>query len=346
MQYAHTASEAQQIAEKASLRVKKAGLPLVPFMFELWYAYYSKSRPDIIKAVDGALAVGDELTFELCVDLYDRYLSQTRQAEFVRQAGDSLNRTLTDVSGMVEGAKNATSDYGTSLSQITGKLSKTKDPNELANVLNHVISDTDRMINQNKVLEDQLDKTVKETLRLKRDLEEVQKEALTDGLTGLSNRKSFDRDIRRTAGEAMDEGQPFSLLMMDIDHFKSFNDNYGHPVGDQVLRLVARTLIDGVKGRDVAARYGGEEFAIILPNTRLPSGVSVANTLRKTVAGKDVINRNTNQALGRITLSVGVAEYMIGEPVEDLIERADAALYTAKQNGRNQVAAAPTPKEN
>ena len=131
--------------------------------------------------------------------------------------------------------------------------------------------------------------------------------------------------------------------MMDIDHFKTFNDSFGHQVGDQVLRLVAKCLIDGIKGKDVAARYGGEEFIIILPETELASAVAVGNSLRKTVANKDVINRNTGERLARITMSVGVAQFSGEEGVDELIGRADAALYTAKHNGRNQVAAAPTP---
>jgi diguanylate cyclase len=178
---------------------------------------------------------------------------------------------------------------------------------------------------------------------LQRDLESVRKEAMTDGLTGLSNRKAFDAAIQRIANECNENSTIFSLLMVDIDYFKNFNDNFGHQIGDQVLRLVARTLTDGVKGRDVSARYGGEEFAIILPETPLDAGVHVGNALRKAVATKDVINRNTGEKLGRITMSVGVAEYKSGENITDLIERADAALYTAKHNGRNQVAAAPTP---
>jgi diguanylate cyclase len=109
------------------------------------------------------------------------------------------------------------------------------------------------------------------------------------------------------------------------------------------LRLVAKTLTDGVKGRDVAARYGGEEFAIILPETNLQAGIKVGDYLRKAVASKDVVNRNSGEKLGRITLSGGVAQYIAGEDIEDLIGRADAALYTAKHNGRNQVTAAPAP---
>jgi diguanylate cyclase len=166
---------------------------------------------------------------------------------------------------------------------------------------------------------------------------------MTDGLTGLSNRKAFDAAIARVTEESDLNHTTFTLLMLDIDHFKTFNDNYGHQIGDQVLRLVSRTLVEGVKGRDIASRYGGEEFAIILPETTLTAGVAVGNSLRKAVATKDVINRSSGEKLGRITLSVGVAEFVPGEKIGSLIERADSALYTAKHNGRNQVAAAPTP---
>jgi diguanylate cyclase len=222
-------------------------------------------------------------------------------------------------------------------------MQNVKDPDELKNILNTMVNDTKAMIEQNAKLEEQLDKSSHVMEEMQRDLENVRREALTDGLTALANRKAFDAAIKRVADEMAKAGTTFSLLMIDIDHFKTFNDNYGHQVGDQVLRLVARTLIDGVKGRDIAARYGGEEFAVILPETGLQHAVLVGNALRKAVATKDVINRADGQKLAKITMSVGVAEYLKEETLEELVERADAALYTAKHNGRNQVAAAPTP---
>jgi diguanylate cyclase len=125
--------------------------------------------------------------------------------------------------------------------------------------------------------------------------------------------------------------------MVDIDHFKKFNDAHGHLIGDQVLRLVARTLIENLKGRDIIARYGGEEFAIILPLTRVQDAERVANLLRANLSTKQIKKRGSNEVLGVITISIGAAEHKVGEDKEAWIGRADAALYKAKQTGRNKV---------
>jgi diguanylate cyclase len=125
--------------------------------------------------------------------------------------------------------------------------------------------------------------------------------------------------------------------MTDIDHFKSFNDTWGHLTGDQVLRLVAMSMKQNVKGQDTAARYGGEEFAVVLPNTVLRSAVTVGDHIRRAVMAKELMKRSTGQNLGRVTVSVGVATVRNGDNVQSLISRADGCLYAAKRNGRNRV---------
>jgi diguanylate cyclase len=160
---------------------------------------------------------------------------------------------------------------------------------------------------------------------------------MTDALTGIANRKAFDMRLLQAAAETSEENQPLCLLIVDIDFFKKFNDTHGHQAGDQIIRLVAQTFKKGLKGQDTAARYGGEEFALILPNTSMDNALRVAEMLRRTVEHKEVINRANQEKLGQITISVGVAQYRAGESLESFIERADAALYRAKQNGRNRV---------
>jgi diguanylate cyclase len=125
--------------------------------------------------------------------------------------------------------------------------------------------------------------------------------------------------------------------MIDIDHFKSFNDNYGHLTGDQVLRLVAMALKHSVKGQDITARYGGEEFAVILPNTALRQALTVADNVRRSVMSKQLKKKSTGEILGRVTISAGVSMLQPGDNAHALIDRADACLYAAKRNGRNRV---------
>lgn len=343
MQYSHTEKQSQDYTEKALKRIYDEGLPSTPDIFELWYVYYSGQSPEVKKAVDVLINNKQKVTAERARELHHRFLSEAANEELVRKAGDQVHSTIRSVSGAVRSVKSATESYQGKLGDVSARIEKINDPGELRDVLVSMMEDTGAMMQHNQHLEEQLDQSAAIMEELQKNLEEVRKEAMTDGLTGLANRKAFDLSLSQIVDEASAEKTQFSLLMIDIDHFKSFNDNFGHQIGDQVLRLVARTLTDGVKGRDIAARYGGEEFAIILPETPLSAGVTVGNALRKAVATKDVVNRNTGEKLGRITMSVGVAEYVPQENISELIERADAALYTAKQNGRNQVAAAPTP---
>jgi diguanylate cyclase len=150
--------------------------------------------------------------------------------------------------------------------------------------------------------------------------------------------------FERAVAETSAQNESLSLLMTDIDHFKKFNDTYGHLTGDMVLRLVAQAMKRNVKGQDIAARYGGEEFAVILPNTPLRQALTVADHIRRGVAAKELIKRSTGENLGRVTISVGVAVLHNGETIQGLIERADACLYAAKRNGRNRVACETDPE--
>ena len=125
--------------------------------------------------------------------------------------------------------------------------------------------------------------------------------------------------------------------MADIDHFKNFNDRYGHLTGDQVLRLVAMSVKQNVKGRDIAARYGGEEFVIALPNTALQSAITVADHIRRAVMTKELMRRSNGERLGRVTISIGAAALRPGDTAQLLIDRADKCLYAAKRHGRNRV---------
>lgn len=347
MHYHHTIERALRFSQQALARLDEEKLLPTPENYELWYVYYSGENPEIIRAIDILVATGQGLNNERCQEIHQRFLSDSSENERVRQAGDKIQTTIKEMSGLVGNVKHATSTYSTHLNDVSGRIKQkqTISKEEIEQIVGEVMQGTQNMMRQSQVLEQELHRSAQAMKELQRDLDLVRKEALTDGLTSLSNRKAFDAEIRRVLREAQKDGTTFSLLLMDVDHFKSFNDNYGHQVGDQVLRLVARTLTDGIKGRDMAARYGGEEFAILLPETNLQAAVKVADSLRRAVASKEIVNRNTGDKLGRITLSGGAAQFMPDESAEDMIERTDEALYSAKHNGRNQVVAAQAPRE-
>ena len=167
------------------------------------------------------------------------------------------------------------------------------------------------------------------------DLEEINQRALTDALTGLANRRSFDDHLHRVLSETDRFGGSAALILVDIDHFKTVNDGYGHDAGDAVLRAVARTLKDGVRTVDLCARYGGEEIAILLPHTDDLGAHELAERLRHAIESRTV--RHGGDEI-RVTASFGVASYPGGARTRDaLFPAADRALYEAKHDGRNCV---------
>jgi diguanylate cyclase len=190
------------------------------------------------------------------------------------------------------------------------------------------------------VLEKRLSESTSEVEALRDRLEEARRDATTDGLTQLSNRKSFDEHFTKCRDASLAGRGPLTLALLDIDHFKKFNDTWGHQTGDQVLRFVASVLARFAKAPRFSARYGGEEFAILFPGEHAPAVMAALDEIRVEIASRVLKRRSTNEDLGAVTISMGVATLRPGEKVAALTERADAALYASKRNGRNRVTSA------
>jgi two-component system cell cycle response regulator len=164
--------------------------------------------------------------------------------------------------------------------------------------------------------------------------------AITDGLTGLHNRRYMETHLATLADQAANRAKPLALMMLDIDYFKSINDRYGHDAGDDVLREFAVRIRKSIRGIDLACRYGGEEFVIVMPETDLHVAGMVAERLRRSIAGEPFSIEKGTKRLD-VTISIGIATLEIkGEAISDVLKRADQALYRAKNDGRNRVVAA------
>jgi diguanylate cyclase len=324
-------------AEIALSQIKALRQPAIPRNYEVWYAYATGYKPSLNQTINETLQKSGNLTDADLETVYSTYLSPTRLSDRLDKVGSRVMDEINQVMAMVDSAVGTTSSYHESLADVSSKLSETKDRDGIRAIVESLVQTATEMQKNNNNLEARLNASKQEINQLQENLEVVRHESLTDPLTGLSNRKHFDTVITKALGEAAEHSEPVSLLMTDIDHFKSFNDTWGHLTGDQVLRLVAMSMKQNVKGQDTAARYGGEEFVVVLPNTVLRSALTVGDHIRRAVMSKELMKRSTGQNLGRVTISVGVATVRKGDTVQSLIARADACLYAAKRNGRNRV---------
>jgi len=175
-----------------------------------------------------------------------------------------------------------------------------------------------------------------EIKRLQDALEAARLESMTDLLTSLPTRECFERTFARMVGEAEANREPVALLIVSIDYFHKFIEVFGHPVGDEVLRVVAAAIKQNIKGKDFAARFDGEEFAVVLLDTGLKPARFVAEHLRNAIVTKELKKVVTGESLGRLTISIGVAMARPRDSAADVIKRAETCLRQAKLNGRNQ----------
>jgi diguanylate cyclase len=317
--------------------IKSRKFSAQPRNYEVWYTYVSGFYDNLSNALNSIIEKKGTVAQEDIDMLYEQYLSPTRLSNEIDRVGAQVVGEIEQMMKMVDESAIQTGSSRKQLGSVGKELKEEATPERLRAAVRKLQKITDEAAKNNKVLEEHLLTTREQMVQLQAHLEIVRTESFTDPLTALFNRKYFDAAIVRTIEEASEKDQPMSLLVCDIDHFKKFNDNFGHLTGDQVLRLVANALKQNVKGQDLPCRYGGEEFMIILPDTSMRAAVAAAENIRRAVMTKELVRRTTGENLGRITMSVGVATLHRGDTVHSLIERADKCLYAAKGAGRNRV---------
>ena len=253
-----------------------------------------------------------------------------KSAEDPKRAAE---RTAMAASRVADLAKNVASDVGdhaAKMKAISAALAGIDRESDGAHAA--VFSAMDQMIAASTQLQQRLEQAEKQLAAQAVEIKTHESEAKTDSLTGLSNRRAFDDELKRRLGEWQRKGTPCTLVLMDIDFFKKFNDTHGHQVGDEVLRQVAKVLTKQSREMDVPCRYGGEEFAAILPGTDAINACKVAERIRA------AIEASTTTCEGKtlkVTCSLGVSQFLADDDVPRLIRRADDALYTSKKAGRN-----------
>jgi diguanylate cyclase len=333
------APQAYELARKAIAAMEAHKVWPTALNFELWVHYLAAKDSPLGAEIDQMLEAGEPFTDTAGESLAAKFLPRQKLSGEILDAGDALSKELDSVSRAIESARESSEAYGQELAIASESLAG-EDAGQIKAMVETLTQATQRVRQENQSLESQLADTTAEVGRLREHLEQTRRDAMTDGLTALANRKAFDEALERACAQAEAEGAVLSLAVLDIDHFKAFNDTWGHQTGDQVLRYVASVIGRSGEPPRTAARYGGEEFALIFPAESAREALAILEEIRAEVASRVLKRRSTNEDLGAVTLSAGLAEWRAGETPASLVERADAALYASKRGGRNRTSAA------
>ena len=340
MIYSETPDKAAEIAQQAMEELASERIAPNPQNFTIWFDQLAGRNPELTRFIDRAREQGLEFSPDQMRKIYERFMVPRNSDDNASGWSQRLDDVATQIAEALGVAGDGTEKYGAVLEKYSGNLSGAENSTDLAHMIGDILSETQSMNGQINNLQDRVHESGNELEELRQELAETKRDAMTDKLTGLANRRCFDETLIQMTSDAREHGEPLCLAICDVDHFKKFNDTHGHQVGDQVLKLMGRILVENIKGSDLPARYGGEEFVIILPETPLKGASIVADHLREKLASRKLSRKGSEDTYGKVTMSIGVTEYIFGESIDELIKRADSLLYKAKEGGRNRICAA------
>ena len=326
---------AMSVAEKALRFMSQQRVPPTPNNFHLWFKYSLGASSDLKRTID--ILVGNKRKFDAVTnhDLFKTYIgSDSTDAAVATNVSEQLYSVMVSAKQFLTTAISDNRSQMRAISDVADRSEAGVDPKLLVESLMNELA---KAATRATKLETSFVEKTRELDIIRDSLNKSEERARTDTLTGLPNRRALEEFFRTAQIAAMEKGEPLSILLIDIDDFKKFNDNFGHGVGDQVLRLMAGVLRERVRETDIPARYGGEELIAVLPGAELATCHGIAERIRGSISECRITRRSTGEALPNITVSIGVGQFQPGESMADLIDRCDRALYLAKKTGRNRV---------
>jgi len=309
------------------------GLEPSPANFELCHRYLSGRDGELNSMVDRAIAKDGGLTEVVAQAISAKLDSGLSTDELSRIATDA-QAYLEQMTAILARSGDDARDYGVALENEAADLAKNNSPVVSVETL---VELTRSMIEKAHAAEEDLRRTEMQMSAMRKDLATAQHKANSDPLTGLPNRRALDQHLRQSFENARRSDTPLALAICDIDHFKLFNDTHGHVIGDEVIKFVGSSLGRPANGDIFAARYGGEEFVLVFERGAAADALPILDKIRATIAARELKVTNTGQSLGKLSFSGGIARLNIHDSPGSILKRADAALYQAKQDGRNRI---------
>lgn len=339
MRYKESRDQSAELLRQVLSLLGKHDAAFNPVSYAVWYEYAAGMNERLSKAIGLAIEVEPRLGDDTMLRLYLENVAEV-DVKAMERISIELQRMMTDMTqGAVRTGESAGA-FGDQLRDLTEVLS-TNDPAAMSHGVTRALAGTLQMKNSARELEQQVLASRQEIERLQDDLVRARDEAVIDPLTGVLNRKGFDRELAALLMQPTGSDRAHCLIMLDIDHFKKVNDTHGHVMGDRVLQALGEVLRNCVPGKDHSvARYGGEEFAILLPDCSLASSLKLAEIVRQRTRAMKIRNRRTHDVVLTVSISGGVAAMQEGDDALGLVARADAALYKSKQSGRDQITCA------
>ncbi len=327
---------ARQKLEAALEKMRQFHIPPTPENIMVWYHYEQADVPQLNVEVDKIIGRQGNFSAQLNSQLYQRFFAEMdrKKLELLR---DAIRQLIGHFSEHIKLLNDDLGGYEDVLSQCVDSLQGDMEADDLAQLIQTLLQETQQAKNVSTCAREKIDALNQEVSQLRTSLQELERSALEDALTGVANRRAFDQIFKEQLDLTENSPSGCCLLLIDIDNFKRFNDKYGHQSGDKVLRFVATMLKKMTKGQDFVSRYGGEEFAVILPATGYSGGMSLAKTLAVNIASSRLTIDAEKKLIDFVTVSVGVSWSRKGDTTETLFRRADASLYHAKETGRNRV---------
>ena len=336
MNYTENTPKAGEYLRLTLAHIAKHNLSANPVNYTVWYEYVSGKNLKLKQAVDFLLEKSPPLTNQKIEGLYQKFVTDGDRIVISRIL-TKVNLMLREITSHVTETEGDLAGHGRALDKMAGQLQDVDDFDGVRHIIDQMIDTTKAIIKSGSRLQNRMEVSSKDLQQLHRELEVSQKEARTDALTGLANRRGLEKRLEIERIRARQNNTPFSVILVDIDYFKKVNDRFGHLVGDSLLKGVARVLRSQTRRNDMVARFGGEEFLILLPETDVAGAYSVAEKIRTTLLNKEWTIKESKKSIGLVTASMGIALYDMDESDNSVIHRADAALYKAKAQGRNQV---------